>query len=344
MTLVSTRNNLIRDTTTNTEGRFTFSNLYVTDTAMMVLRARKANSGSNVKIKPLLPDYPQITPAEKINGSALSTDTTESGKSKQQFADYQKKQTADLLKNRKTLKTVNITGIKRPKQPDLSNSANLNGPGHYNYLIMGETLHECASLYDCLLGKMPGVISKNYKFYLIRNLARSAIPSRDTSLSNTHNPMAIIVDGTFFDQRHYNPLSFLNTNDIYSIEVLTSGANLAIYGSNASGGALIITTKRGGEMDTTYKQAQPNGLITFPFMGVYKAKAFYEPKYQPANNRQLPDNRTTVYWNPNIVTDRDGKASIEYFNNDSKGTYRVVVEGIDIEGNLGRAIYRYIVK
>ena len=56
---------------------------------------------------------------------------------------------------------------------------------------------------------------------------------------------------------------------------------------------------------------------------------------------QNADMRTTIYWNPNIITDKDGKASFEYFNNDTKGVYRVVIEGIDTDGNLGRQVYRY---
>ena len=54
--------------------------------------------------------------------------------------------------------------------------------------------------------------------------------------------------------------------------------------------------------------------------------------------------RSTISWNPNIITDKDGKASFEYFNNDTKGTYRVVIEGIDDDGNLGRQVYKYEVK
>ena len=85
--------------------------------------------------------------------------------------------------------------------------------------------------------------------------------------------------------------------------------------------------------------------MTFPFAGYYKAKAFYVPKYDhPKTNDQSSDLRTTVYWNPNVVTDKDGKASFEFYNNDTKGTYRVVVEGIDDDGKLGRTVYRYKVE
>ena len=42
-----------------------------------------------------------------------------------------------------------------------------------------------------------------------------------------------------------NPLSNLNTNDIESIEILKDASATAIYGSRASAGVVIITTKRG---------------------------------------------------------------------------------------------------
>jgi len=44
------------------------------------------------------------------------------------------------------------------------------------------------------------------------------------------------------------------------------------------------------------------------------------------------------------VTDKDGNASFEYYNAYGTGTYRVVIEGIDDKGNLGRQVYRYSVK
>jgi uncharacterized protein YfaS (alpha-2-macroglobulin family) len=58
----------------------------------------------------------------------------------------------------------------------------------------------------------------------------------------------------------------------------------------------------------------------------------------------MTDLRSTIYWNPNIITGEDGKASFEYFNADGKGTYRVVVERIDADGNLGRQVFRYKVE
>ena len=76
-----------------------------------------------------------------------------------------------------------------------------------------------------------------------------------------------------------------------------------------------------------------------------QAREFYSPQYDnPHTNQKMADLRSTIYWNPNIITDKDGKASFSYFNADGKGTYRVVIEGIDADGNLGRQVFRYKVE
>ena len=41
---------------------------------------------------------------------------------------------------------------------------------------------------------------------------------------------------------------------------------------------------------------------------------------------------------------KNGNAAIYYYNADATGSYRVVIEGIDENGNLGRQVYRYTVQ
>jgi|GEM_PF-122567 len=234
------------------------------------------------------------------------------------------------------LKQVDIKGKKITKKPALTNSPNLNGAGHANQVIMGDQVQGCIKLSDCLNGKVAGV-----KFDLDGIPYSTRTGGRLGQGSGLGPPpMITIVDGIVMNA---NFLDQINPNDIYSIEVLRSGAYLAIYGTNAPGGAFVITTKRGGEQ-TFVTSTTPAGLITYPFQGFHKARAFYSPKYTASTSVQPPDMRNTVYWNPNIITDKNGKASFEYFNNDTKGTYRLVVEGIDDNGNLGRAVYRYRVE
>lgn len=58
-----------------------------------------------------------------------------------------------------------------------------------------------------------------------------------------------VVDGFLLDNSSNgiatNPLNFLNPNDIASIDVLKDASATAVYGSRASNGVVVITTKRG---------------------------------------------------------------------------------------------------
>lgn len=228
------------------------------------------------------------------------------------------------------LKEVQVKS-KVSKKPDLSGSANLHGGGNADQVLMGNDFTACITLEDCLNGKLMGIIFKDGKPYNMR---------RQNHLTAVA-PMAVILDGAPLQDFSVNDI---NPNDVYSIEVLRSVAASAIYGSSAPNGALIITTRRGS--DPKYQTSEvPSGLILYAFRGYHKARMFYTPQYDHQATPDHPfDARTTIYWNPNILTDKDGNASIEFFNADTRGTYRVVIEGIDDEGNIGRTVYRYSVR
>ncbi|UCJ07977.1 TonB-dependent receptor [Chitinophaga pendula] len=87
-----------------------------------------------------------------------------------------------------------------------------------------------------------------------------------SSISSSSEPL-YVVDGVPYisgDQGgssptgnsyvYYNPLGDINPNDIESVEVLKDGAATAIYGSRASNGVVLITTKKGklGRARLTY--------------------------------------------------------------------------------------------
>jgi TonB-dependent SusC/RagA subfamily outer membrane receptor len=152
--------------------------------------------------------------------------------------------------------------------------------------------------------------------------------------------MQLVVDGAFWGPEF---ISAINVQDVETIEVLKSGASSAIYGSMGGGGLLIITTKR-GEVNNNYRSYSP-GIMSHKPQGLFKGREFYSPDYEdPAVNAKIPDLRTTIYWNPNVVSDTTGKASIEFFNADGTGNYKAIVEGININGSIGRQIFRYSVK
>ena len=111
------------------------------------------------------------------------------------------------------------------------------------------------------------------------------------------------------------------------------------------GGVLIITMKRGGlTLKESLKTFSP-GLISLNSYGFHKTREFYSPTYNESNfNKPAPDLRTTIYWKPQVITGEDGKTEVEFFNSDGTGNYKVIVEGINEAGNIGRSVYRYNVK
>lgn len=77
----------------------------------------------------------------------------------------------------------------------------------------------------------------------------ASIRVRGGSSLNASNDPLIVIDGLAMDNDGVkglsNPLSMVNPNDIETFTVLKDASATAIYGSRASNGVIIITTKRG---------------------------------------------------------------------------------------------------
>jgi TonB-linked SusC/RagA family outer membrane protein len=59
-----------------------------------------------------------------------------------------------------------------------------------------------------------------------------------------------------------SPLNFINPNDIESIDILKDASSRAIYGAQAGGGVVLITTKRGKTGKPTVKYSVSDGIQT----------------------------------------------------------------------------------
>lgn len=316
----------ILDTIADAQGRFAFKNLLFKDSIKFILQARTAKNGKYVDI--VLDKAPAVTsvknksiPDLQVNASAALLSYLKSSKKR-----YDEEAKYGLGNHTIMLKEVTVT---EKRKSAVSNSQNLNGAGNADQVLTGEIFDQmgCATIDQCLQGRLVGVVFQNGVPYSTRSM---------------NTPMQLIVDGIYMESEF---LSTLVPNNIASIEVLRTIGNTAIYGSRGGGGVLIITTKRGGEYNYNASQIYSPGIITYTPKGFYSARQFYAPKYDdPKTNTAIADLRTTIHWVPNIVTDKEGNASFEYFNAGSKGTYRIVVEGINDDGYIGRKVYKYEVK
>lgn len=87
--------------------------------------------------------------------------------------------------------------------------------------------------------------------------AGTKIRVRGTSSVNASSDPLYVIDGY-----PANSDLFLNPEDIESIEILKDAASAAIYGSRASGGVVLITTKRGKEGKATVQYDFQLGINT----------------------------------------------------------------------------------
>lgn len=340
-------NTVSTDTVIDADGRFIFAGLILPDSTRLILQARDLKKKRNLRI---VPDK-LSAPADHFQGPRLpATEITTATPGnaginpyKKAYLDNKRNQLNDqfLHGNRPgiQLKEVVVKATKESRTAEvLKNSSNLNGAGNADRVLTYLDLAGCPNLTTCLQGTVAGVTILNGKAF------SSRAPGR---------PMLIILDGVAMLNM---TLDDIDVYSIGSIEIMKSITYLAVYGPQAANGALLITTKRG---NTDYSvpgyvpAADPaRGFVFFSPKGYELSREFYSPAYPaPASGSSLPevrqaahDLRSTIYWNPDIVTDKDGKASVQFYTGDGTGTYRAVLQGMTPRGKLGRQVITFTVK
>ena len=312
------------------DGAFRFSNLLFMDSSRFVIKPLdeklKAKTSITLDKDQPLPvitdtgrffaqsDVNKLMPAYLDNTKARIDETTKYGSG-----------------NHVVLKEVNIKSTYK--------SSNINGAGYADQVIRRQDFGEVTgSFSDVFYGRLIGV-----KFVGPQG-AKSPYLNITRSLSPISVPMLVVLDGVMLGSDESSTIDAINVSDIETIEVLKS-ANATAYGVRGAAGVLVITTRHGSDIGDPISKFSAQGLLATSPKGFYKAREFYSPKYDHLENHfSRKDLRTTIYWNPELVTDKNGDASFDYYNADGTGSYRMVVEGIDDKGNIGRTVYRYKVQ
>ncbi len=311
--------------TTDNKGKFSFNNLFFTDSAKFILQATNAKGNNITQLtyeKTTFAPLPIRPPLQQDNNVNLYITA---------YLKNDEKQQEELnrigIGKGKMLKEVKIRGFKENNDYP---SSNLGGAGHATQVVHRADLEKVGGpLSIKLAGKFHGPLG-----FLI---TAGHIPAE----------VLIVVDGILMptirgdSKAPRRDIDNINGNDVETVELL-EGADASIYGMSAGIGVIVITTRQGSNSQA--KDIQSVGLLPITVQGFYKAREFYSPKYDATITNNHPDLRSTIYWAPEVVTDKDGNASINFYNADGKGNYRVVVEGVDEKGNIGRQVYRYRVE
>lgn len=170
-----------------------------------------------------------------------------------------------LKQSSTTLEQVVVIGYGQVKKSDATGSISVTSSKDFNKGAI-------TSPQDLLVGKSAGVVITNSGG---APGSGATIRVRGGSSLNASNDPLIIIDGVPLDNHNVdgssNFLSFVNPNDIETFTVLKDASATAIYGSRASNGVILITTKKGqvgSKMKLTY-DGNTSIATAIDFMNVY---------------------------------------------------------------------------
>lgn len=298
--------NIIATTETDEKGQFIVNTSFRDSTTFLVqARTKKGFAGVDILMDP--PQYPVAThKAPYFNGAAT-------------FMEDYLMNTRDQYYMEGGMRVYNLKEVTVTAKRERPSSKSIYTGGINTYTVEEDRLQGYGQTAFDAASRLPSVTITNGSEIHIRNNSEPAI---------------IVIDDIVYEDAS-DILKDIQVSDMSSISLLR-GADAVILGPRASGGAVVITLK-----DPRNLPARPaQGIITYTPLGYSESVEFYHPTYDTPEkkNTQRSDFRSTVYWNPELRLDAEGKATIEYYTPDSTAPEDIIIEGVDKNGKVCRIL------
>ncbi|MEN0048331.1 MAG: TonB-dependent receptor plug domain-containing protein [Bacteroidota bacterium] len=330
---------LMDEQQTDAEGTFRFGPYQIGDTTDIVIQARmpvkeKAKKRKQKKGQQLSEldgnRYLSIEMAEKVERPPLKVARKQGAFTEEMEANLQQ----FLLTSREQKRADRQYDIRMIDLQGVEVKARRIEKNVYDKAIEGIALYSEPSN-RLILDSIPGANSFLSVFDLLRRVPgvqvggvfpnQTAIIRGLSSITLSNTP-TYIVDGLVLDEA---AIQTFPVADVYFIDVL-KGAAASIYGARGGNGVIILYTRRGSGQPEAIRRKP--GIINFKYYGMYKAREFYAPDYATKQDIHIkPDYRTTLFWEPNIIT-KNGKAVVSFYTADNASTYNIRLEGISARG------------
>lgn len=179
------------------------------------------------------------------------------------------------------------------------------------------------NIFQFLRGKVPGLqISFDDQMNAGNGKPRLYWRSQQDTLKFFLNQMMVEME----------VIQTLNINEIAYVKVFRPPFLGAALG--APNGAIAVYTKQGDEANYIPKGSK---LTQIPIKGFTSYLPFTGPQYKTEKQKSVIDKRKLLHWVSSLHLSADQpELSIHYFNNDRSKRHRVVVEGVQQNGNLIR--------
>lgn len=326
--LFSKSPSILKDTLTDNEGKFEFSRFPRIDTPVFIVQAvnpRRKSFNVTVKINDVKsPDFTKMKFGRKTPWY-LNSDTVLLNEAK---ASKIAKQREYFSGSGHILNEVTITAKKFIKD-----SQNLNGPGVADQVLDERELEKLGkkTFLDVLKEKVKGFREK----YINGNLYYTIDGQGVFFIVDGYNFYTVYNPQNSEDIKYY--LTSHTAEDIKGIEVNNSGKNTIEYERRYCPQCTLTAF-----VEITTRSGKGPFISNTPGMFLYKPspfswpKQFYKPKYTAKDKMvPVPDFRSTIDWEPNIIIDKNGEATVSFYAADKPTTYTVIIEGTDLNGNLG---------
>ncbi|MEM6770566.1 MAG: TonB-dependent receptor, partial [Bacteroidota bacterium] len=110
------------------------------------------------------------------------------------------------------------------------------------------------------------------------------------------------------------------------IDVL-KGSSAAAFGSIGGTGVILVYTRTGNG-----NFSKEPGLINTSLNGYHKVREFAHFDVTLPENRNRPDLRTTLFWQPILRIGDQGQLTDSFSSSDQKGTYLIIAQGLRKDG------------
>jgi len=367
VTLYSKNPFIIKDTQTGKDGIFTFKGFMPIDTAaFLITSTNKKGKSFNVGVEILNefkpPAFAQPTRQQipwYVNSDTVLLNNTHT-KIAQLKADQENRGEGHQLKE------VVINEKKVVK-----GSENLNGPGEADQVLDEKDMLKARKM---TLGQLLEQKIKGFKEYGLWTPCLSCSGKQQYYVL-FDKKIVFIIDGIALDfvPREINErheflkiyMDYYTAEDIKGIEVMYNLQYQAKYGDkfyihevvpvydrhhvkvrdtiesfyvDIQWAFIEITTRTG---NGPFMKATPGTYVYKP-LPFTMPKDFYQPRYTVKNSTANMGNdlRSTIHWEPNIITDKDGKASVSFYASDRPNNYTVIIEGSDMNGNIGSVVQK----
>ncbi|HEY0054626.1 MAG TPA: hypothetical protein VGB63_04645 [Pedobacter sp.] len=337
VSLLSQKPYFVRETRTDERGDFYFEQIFPIDTAEFFIQAKNKN-GKNFNVGIEMEEFvpPVFTASvQRLKPWYVNIDTSS-------LRTVDKKMSLKHAREKLTGTVLKEVVIKSKRI--IKDSKNLNGPGEADFTITREELEKAGRT---TLGDLLSKNIKSFRLQMTKGGRLYVIGDRK---------MHLIIDGinTEFYWNGEMPLheyfkhflEYYSAEEIKGIEVMTSksysyAARYLPPMEDPSFHSYIEVTTRSGSGPLLKKMV---GTYVYRPMPFSLPKKFYSPKYIAGSTADGTDIRSTIFWEPDLITNKQGLANIKFFTADTPGNYSIIIEGTDLNGKLGYTRGKIIVK